>query len=121
MFVYFKVIGFAEYNRSCVFSSVLPLSVRVFVGTSTLPSIRVFLSEHALGVDSVMDEFDVFMDAMSRNIAMKQVVNFAKNCSQRQFILITPQVRSSQPNVFLLSSARQRLFRLNFGCALAVR
>lgn len=50
-------------------------------------------------VDRVMDEFDVFMDAMSRNIAMKQVINFAKNSSQRQFILITPQVSTSQPNL----------------------
>lgn len=40
----------------------------------------------------VMDEFDVFMDAMSRNIAIKQVIAFAKKDSSRQFILITPQV-----------------------------
>lgn len=45
-----------------------------------------------VGVCRVMDEFDVFMDAMSRNIAINQVINFAKNSSQRQFILITPQV-----------------------------
>ncbi|CAN0538006.1 unnamed protein product, partial [Laminaria digitata] len=44
-----------------------------------------------LGGDRVMDEFDVFMDAMSRNIAMRQVISFANNSSQRQFILITPQ------------------------------
>ncbi|CAN0222231.1 unnamed protein product [Ectocarpus sp. 12 AP-2014] len=40
----------------------------------------------------VMDEFDVFMDAMSRNIAIKQVIEFARRDSSRQFILITPQV-----------------------------
>ena len=39
-----------------------------------------------------MDEFDVFMDAMSRNIAMNQVISFAKTTANRQFILITPQV-----------------------------
>ncbi|CBJ48925.1 smc-like protein [Ectocarpus siliculosus] len=43
----------------------------------------------------VMDEFDVFMDAMSRNIAIKQVIEFAKRDSSRQFILITPQDLSS--------------------------
>ncbi|CAM9439775.1 unnamed protein product [Hapterophycus canaliculatus] len=43
----------------------------------------------------VMDEFDVFMDAMSRNIAIKQVVDFARKDSSRQFILITPQDLSS--------------------------
>ncbi|CAM9671007.1 unnamed protein product [Ascophyllum nodosum] len=39
----------------------------------------------------VMDEFDVFMDAQSRNVAIKQVMTFAKQESSRQFILITPQ------------------------------
>ncbi|CAM9332494.1 unnamed protein product [Ectocarpus fasciculatus] len=43
----------------------------------------------------VMDEFDVFMDAMSRNIAIKQVIEFAMRDSSRQFILITPQDLSS--------------------------
>eukprot|EP00752_Nemacystus_decipiens_P012920 g11434.t1 len=43
----------------------------------------------------VMDEFDVFMDAMSRNIAIKQVIEFARKDSSRQFILITPQDLSS--------------------------
>ena len=46
-----------------------------------------------------MDEFDVFMDAMSRNIAIKQVIDFAKRDSSRQMILITPQVSAvSNPN-----------------------
>ncbi len=39
-----------------------------------------------------MDEFDVFMDAMSRNIAIRQVIEFARKDNSRQFILITPQV-----------------------------
>jgi len=42
----------------------------------------------------VMDEFDVFMDAMSRNIAIRQVIEFARKDSSRQFILITPQVHN---------------------------
>eukprot|EP00903_Cladosiphon_okamuranus_P016265 g15001.t1 len=43
----------------------------------------------------VMDEFDVFMDAISRNIAIKQIIEFARKDSSRQFILITPQDLSS--------------------------
>lgn len=39
-----------------------------------------------------MDEFDVFMDAMSRNIAIKAVIDFAHKNDRRQFIFITPQV-----------------------------
>lgn len=39
-----------------------------------------------------MDEFDVFMDAMSRNIAIKSVIEFAAEFDKRQFIFITPQV-----------------------------
>ncbi|CAN0379058.1 unnamed protein product, partial [Laminaria digitata] len=40
-----------------------------------------------------MDEFDIFLDAMSRNAAMAQILEFANNHPNRQFILITPQVR----------------------------
>ncbi|CAN0581432.1 unnamed protein product, partial [Ectocarpus sp. 12 AP-2014] len=40
----------------------------------------------------VMGEFDVFMDAVSRDVAIKQVLEFAERHSTRQFILITPQV-----------------------------
>ncbi|CAM9381891.1 unnamed protein product [Ectocarpus fasciculatus] len=43
----------------------------------------------------VMDEFDVFMDAMSRDIAIKQVLEFAERDCTRQFIFITPQDLSS--------------------------
>jgi len=42
-----------------------------------------------------MDEFDVFMDADSRNHAMCEILNFAEKHRSRQFILITPQVRRS--------------------------
>ncbi|CAM9449347.1 unnamed protein product [Discosporangium mesarthrocarpum] len=38
-----------------------------------------------------MDEFDVFMDAMSRNIAIREMISFANNHRERQFIFITPQ------------------------------
>ncbi|CAN0339833.1 unnamed protein product, partial [Ectocarpus sp. 13 AM-2016] len=40
----------------------------------------------------VMDEFDVFMDAVSRDHAILEVLKFAKNNKDKQFIFITPQV-----------------------------
>lgn len=49
-----------------------------------------------IDVCRVMDEFDVFMDAMSRNIAIKSVIDFADQFDQRQFIFITPQVGLGQ-------------------------
>lgn len=52
-----------------------------------------FLVMLAIILGRVMDEFDVFMDAMSRNIAISQVIQFARKHNNRQFILITPQVR----------------------------
>ncbi|KAG5192145.1 P-loop containing nucleoside triphosphate hydrolase protein [Tribonema minus] len=39
----------------------------------------------------VMDEFDVFMDAQSRQAAMRQLVKHARENPGRQFIFITPQ------------------------------
>ena len=39
----------------------------------------------------VMDEFDVFLDAVSRKIALMTLVDIAKKMDHRQFILITPQ------------------------------
>ncbi|CAN0573506.1 unnamed protein product, partial [Ectocarpus sp. 12 AP-2014] len=39
----------------------------------------------------VMDEFDVFMDAVSRDHAILEVLKFAKNNKDKQFIFITPQ------------------------------
>ncbi|KAJ2679177.1 Structural maintenance of chromosomes protein 6 [Coemansia spiralis] len=38
-----------------------------------------------------LDEFDVFMDAANRHIAMKMMVDSARSKSDTQFILITPQ------------------------------
>ncbi|BGP39124.1 Structural maintenance of chromosomes protein 6 [Rhodotorula kratochvilovae] len=42
-----------------------------------------------------LDEFDVFMDAVNRRIAMKMMIDTAKTANQTQFILITPQEMSS--------------------------
>ncbi|GAA5854087.1 hypothetical protein JCM9279_004378 [Rhodotorula babjevae] len=42
-----------------------------------------------------LDEFDVFMDAVNRRIAMKMMIDAAKTANQTQFILITPQEMSS--------------------------
>lgn len=39
----------------------------------------------------VMDEFDVFLDPVARKIAMKTLVEVAKEMEHRQFIFITPQ------------------------------
>ncbi|GAA5956654.1 hypothetical protein JCM3765_005693 [Sporobolomyces pararoseus] len=38
-----------------------------------------------------LDEFDVFMDAVNRRIAMSMMIDTAKSADQTQFILITPQ------------------------------
>jgi len=43
----------------------------------------------------VMDEFDVFLDPVSRKIALKTMVKIAKEMEHRQFIFITPQDLSS--------------------------
>ena len=37
-----------------------------------------------------MDEFDCFMDAANRNVSIKQLIEFAKNQGNRQFIFLTP-------------------------------
>ncbi|GAA6051233.1 hypothetical protein JCM3770_005883 [Rhodotorula araucariae] len=42
-----------------------------------------------------LDEFDVFMDAVNRRIAMKMMIDTAKTANQTQFILITPQEMGS--------------------------
>jgi len=39
----------------------------------------------------VMDEFDVFLDAMNRKIAIDNMIRAAKQMEHRQFIFITPQ------------------------------
>lgn len=42
-----------------------------------------------------LDEFDVFMDSVNRDLAMKILIEAARNSHGRQFILITPQSMSS--------------------------
>lgn len=43
----------------------------------------------------VMDEFDVFLDPMTRKIIIEQLITVAKSMKHRQFIFITPQDVSS--------------------------
>ena len=42
-----------------------------------------------------LDEFDVFMDNVNRDLAMKLLIDAARNSHGQQFILITPQSMSS--------------------------
>jgi chromosome segregation ATPase len=55
----------------------------------------------------VMDEFDVFLDPVSRKIAMDNLVNVAKNMGHRQFIFITPQDVSN-----LQTDPKLRIFKM---------
>uniref|UniRef100_A0A7S1GII4 RecF/RecN/SMC N-terminal domain-containing protein n=1 Tax=Cyclophora tenuis TaxID=216820 RepID=A0A7S1GII4_CYCTE len=43
----------------------------------------------------VMDEFDVFLDAVARRLALRNLIEVAKHMENRQFIFITPQDLSS--------------------------
>jgi chromosome segregation ATPase len=56
----------------------------------------------------VMDEFDVFMDQVSRKVAMQELVDMAREMPNRQFVFITPQDLSSLP-----VSDHLRVFKLN--------
>ena len=38
-----------------------------------------------------LDEFDVFMDSVNRDVSMDMLVRFARDSVGKQFILITPQ------------------------------
>lgn len=42
-----------------------------------------------------MDEFDVFMDAVSRKRALQTLIETGRKYSHRQFVFITPQDISS--------------------------
>ena len=56
----------------------------------------------------VMDEFDVFMDQVSRKVAMQELVDMAREMPNRQFVFITPQDLSSLPQ-----SNPLKVFKLN--------
>ena len=56
----------------------------------------------------VMDEFDVFMDQVSRKVEMQELVDMAREMPNRQFVFITPQDLSSLP-----VSDHLRVFKLN--------
>mmetsp|Transcript_10543 Transcript_10543/g.32464 ORF Transcript_10543/g.32464 Transcript_10543/m.32464 type:complete len:1185 (-) Transcript_10543:68-3622(-) len=56
----------------------------------------------------VMDEFDVFMDQVSRKVAMRELVDMAKEMKDRQFIFITPQDLSSLPASSLIKVIKMR-------------
>ena len=56
----------------------------------------------------VMDEFDVFMDQVSRKVAMQELVDMAREMPNRQFVFITPQDLSSLPQ-----SNHLKVFKLN--------
>lgn len=43
-----------------------------------------------------LDEFDVFMDNVNREIAMKLIIGAARRAVGRQYILITPQSMNSK-------------------------
>lgn len=55
----------------------------------------------------VMDEFDVFLDPVARKIAMRTLVEVAKEMDHRQFIFITPQDCSS-----LRTDPKLRIFKM---------
>jgi chromosome segregation ATPase len=42
-----------------------------------------------------LDEFDVFMDSVNRDVSMRMMVSAAREANMRQFILITPQSMSN--------------------------
>merc|ERR1719273_2672073 len=61
----------------------------------TTLSLLLALGENLETPFRVMDEFDVFLDPVSRKIALDTMVTVAKKMEHRQFIFITPQDLSS--------------------------
>ncbi|KAJ4348512.1 Structural maintenance of chromosomes protein 6 [Didymosphaeria variabile] len=43
-----------------------------------------------------LDEFDVFMDSVNRDISMEMIIGAARNARGRQYILITPQAMNNK-------------------------
>jgi structural maintenance of chromosomes protein 6 len=66
-----------------------------------------------------LDEFDVYMDSVNRDISMKLLVRAARNAVGRQFILISPQagIVDSSPDVKIirLRDPERNQTRLNIG------
>jgi hypothetical protein len=44
-----------------------------------------------------LDEFDVFMDNVNRDVSMRMMIHAARQAQGRQFILITPQSMNNVP------------------------
>ena len=38
----------------------------------------------------ILDEFDVFMDAVNRRISVQNIINYAREDRRNQFIFLTP-------------------------------
>jgi hypothetical protein len=67
------------------FPSGIPLAVRYVV------LVRGFLDFYSSVAKFIIDEFDVFMDAVNRRISMKMMIETANTSDKKQYILITPQ------------------------------
>jgi len=63
----------------------------------TTLALLIALGEHLETPFRVMDEFDVFLDPISRKLALEAMIQMAKSMSHRQFIFITPQDLSNLP------------------------
>jgi len=57
----------------------------------TTLSLLLALGENLETPFRVMDEFDVFLDPVSRKIALETMISIGKEMEHRQFIFITPQ------------------------------
>jgi chromosome segregation ATPase len=68
-----------------------------------------------------LDEFDVFMDSVNRDISMKMMIQAARRSVGRQFILITPQAMGkiasdvADVRIHKLSDPERGQTALNFG------
>ena len=74
----------------------------------TTLSLLLALGENLETPFRVMDEFDVFLDAMARKIALDTLVETASALNHRQFIFITPQDLSQLTPTPLLKIVRMK-------------